>query len=390
MESTPPTKVLLILPHTGAGGDTQVIYNLLHALKSDFFEFHLLTRQRGSLHEDFRQFAQVYPFPIDDMPWTRRLLRRFMLPLYLFLKKRYGSFLLRKINPDIVYINTVNEHEFSQVALQSTKKIIVHIHEMGFVVTQRMRAQWITELLDRANTIISPAQAVSDFYRDVYGSDEGKMRLLHEVVNDTRIGTSPVNQNTLHDQLGLSEGTLLIGSVGSVIYRKGVDTFIQACARVKERCPEQKFMFLWLGGDHKTLANQPYYRALCKTIERENLASHFRFMPQTAEVGSFYANLDIFVLPSRMEAFPLVVLEALLAEKPVVAMDVAGVREVIDAETGYLVKEPTPEGLVEGIKYFMKNETRRAEVGRNGRTRVLENYEARVQVKKWLKILQNA
>ena len=389
MESTPRTKVLLILPHTGAGGDTQVIHNLLHALKSDSFEFHLLTHQRGSLHEDFRKFAQVHTFPIDNMPWTRRLLRRFLLPVFIFLKKGYGSYVLRKLNPDIIYINTVNEYEFSQVALQSPRKIIIHIHEMGFVVTQRMRAQWITELLDRAHTIISPAHAVSDFYRDVYGSDESKMRLLHEVVSDTRLGVSSVNQSTLRDQLGLPQGTLLIGSVGSVIYRKGVDTFIRACAILKQILPEQKFVFLWLGGDPKALKNQPYYRALCKTIEREDLASHFHFLPQTATVGSFYADLDIFVLPSRMEAFPLVVLEALLAEKPVVAMDVAGVREVINTETGYLVKDRTPEGLAEGIQYFMQNETRRTDAGQKGRSIVLERYEARVQVKKWLHILEN-
>ena len=389
MESTPPTRILMILPHTGAGGDTQVIYNLLHALHSDSYEFHLLTHQRGSLHEDFRQFAQVHTFPIDDMPWTRRLLRRFLLPIFIRLKKGYGSYLLRKIKPDIIYINTVNEHEFSQVALRSSRKVVVHIHEMGFVVTQRMRAQWIAELLDRAHTIISPAQAVSDFYRDVYGSDESKVRLLHEVVSDTRLGTPAIPKSSLREQLGLPEGTLLIGSVGSVIYRKGVDTFIRACAILKQKFPEQTFVFLWLGGDPKALKNQPYYRALCKTIEREDLTSHFRFLPQTATVGSFYADLDIFVLPSRMEAFPLVVLEALLAEKPVVAMDVAGVREAVDTETGYLVKDRTPEGLAEGIQYFMQNETRRIEAGQKGRSIVLEKYEAKVQVEKWLHILEN-
>ncbi len=388
MESTPPTRVLMILPHTGAGGDTQVIYNLLHASNSDSFEFHLLTHQRGSLHEDFRPFAQVHTFPIDNMPWIRRLLRRLAFPVFVRFKKMYGNYILRKINPDIVYINTVNEHEFSQVALRSSRKIIVHIHEMGFVVTQRMRAPWITGLVDRANILISPAQAVSDFYRDVYGSDESKMRLLHEVVSDTRLGTPAENQITFRDQLGLPQGTLLIGSVGSVIYRKGIDTFIRACAMLKESLPEQKFMFLWLGGDPKTLKNQTYYRALCKTIERENLASHFRFLPHTGTVGAFYADLDIFVLPSRMEAFPLVVLEALLAEKPVVAMDVAGVREVINADTGYLVKDCTPEGLAEGIQYFMQSETRRVAAGQKGRSIVLERYEARVQVKKWLHILE--
>ncbi|MBB5284971.1 glycosyltransferase involved in cell wall biosynthesis [Rhabdobacter roseus] len=126
---------------------------------------------------------------------------------------------------------------------------------------------------------------------------------------------------------------------------------------------------------------------MLKTIEREGLSSYFQFLPYTSEVNDFYSQLDIFVLPSRMEAFPLVVLEAFLVEKPVVAMDVAGVREVVDAETGYLVKDRTPEGLAEGILYFLESEERRREAGRKGRQRVLENFEAQVQVKKWFDIL---
>lgn len=376
-----------MLPHTGSGGDTQVIYNLLYALQPDSFEFHFLTYQRGDLHTEFAQFGHLYTFPVDDTNWTRRLLRRFFMPVFKSSKQWYGRYLINRINPDVLYVNTVNENEFSQAALRSGKKLIVHPHEMGFVVTQRMRPEWIKELLERAEAIISPAQAVTEFYRDVYGTETKKMHLIHETVSDRRL-RSHNRRGNLREKLNIGPGTLLIGSVGSVIYRKGADIFLRTCSIIREKLPNQKFVFVWLGGQPDVQEKQPFYRALQESIRRENLTSQFIILPHSNDIGNFYAHLDIFVLPSRMEAFPLVVLEAFLAEKPVVAMDVAGVREVIDAETGYLVKDSTPEGLAEGILYFMSSEERRREAGRKGRQRVLEEFEAKVQAPRWLEILK--
>ncbi len=388
MPEVPAKKILIILPHTGSGGDARVILNLLAALPSHAIEFHILTSQRGDLHHDFARYAQLHTFPLDDTPLIRRILRRFFMSLFAGLKKWYGGHSIRKLDPDVLYVNTVNEHEFSQAALASGRKLVVHPHEMGFVVTQRMRSDWIRALLSRAHTVVSPAVAVADFYRDVYGIDEAKMRVIHETVGDARLQELPTGQN-LRERLGIDASTLLVGSVGSVIYRKGVDTFLNACLILREKLPEQQLVFVWMGGNPEVLDKQPYFQALKQSIARHGLADGFRLLPHAADVADFYAELDIFVLPSRMEAFPLVVLEALLAEKPVVAMDVAGVREVVDSETGYLVKDRTPEGLAEGILHFAGSEVLRRRAGSAGRKRVLTNFESSILAPKWLQILES-
>jgi glycosyltransferase involved in cell wall biosynthesis len=65
------------------------------------------------------------------------------------------------------------------------------------------------------------------------------------------------------------------------------------------------------------------------------------------DVRSHVRSFDIFVLPSRFEGFPLAVLEALLAEKPVVAADVGSVSEaVIPGETGFLVPPDDAGALI--------------------------------------------
>ncbi|TDB63470.1 glycosyltransferase family 4 protein [Arundinibacter roseus] len=383
-----PRKVLVILAHTGSGGDTQSIFNLLSVLSLEGFDFHFLSYQRGVTHTNFQRFGKIYTFPLDEKPLVRRIMRRFFLSTFEWLKNRYGRYLIKKLNPDFVYLNTVNENEFSSAAVQSGRRFVVHIHEMGFVVTQRMRPAWIETLVNKAELVISPAQAVSEFYQDVYGLQKDKIRLIYETVDAVRLedhnpGTS---FRAAHN---IPENAILVGAAGSVIYRKGVDLLVNACAEIQQLRPEQPCLFLWLGGYPDELQRQPFFRSIQKSIARKNLSEHFRFLPYTPQVSDFYGHLDIFVLPSRMEAFPLVVLEALLKEIPVVAMDVAGVREVIDQQTGYLVKDQSSEGLAEGIRYFLESQDRRKTAGKQGRARVLEQFEARVQAPKWLHLLQN-
>lgn len=388
----PNKKVLIILSHTGSGGDSQVILNLLSEINTNTYQYFILCYQKGSYHSYFQQLAQVYTFPLDNKPFFRRIVRRVALPLFKYLKQKYCKWLIYRIKPDLIYINTVTQNEFSEAALEQSLKIITHIHELDFVVTQRMSENWIKKLLSKSQIVISPAQAGTDFYENVYNVDVSKVRLLHETVSLQRLtSNSKVN---LRQILDISDDTVIVGGAGSLIYRKGVDTFINSCKIVLETMatisPSTKILFVWQGGNPEVYSKQLYYKALSCTISRLNLNNSFIFLQNTTQMASFFSGIDMFALPSRSEAFPLVVLEALLFEKPVVAMDVGGVREVIDAETGYLVKDRTPEGLAEGILHFMQSEKRRIEAGRKGRNIVLEKYEAKVQVKKWLQILENA
>ncbi|CAG5007993.1 D-inositol-3-phosphate glycosyltransferase [Dyadobacter sp. CECT 9275] len=386
MQQNLKKKIIIILPHSGAGGDSQVILNLLYAnsASNEIFDFHLLINSAGELHDEFKRFAKVYTFPIDDYPLVRKILRRLSVLSFEWLKKKYYLSLINKLKPDLVYINTVNENELSQAVLSSGKKFAVHPHELDFVVTHRISDVWIENLVNYSAKIISPAHAAAIFYQDVYCAEKDKTVILHETVSDKRIHWN-LNNNT-KSTLRPSNDVLLIGGSGSIIFRKGVDTFIRACSIVRQQYTG-KIKFFWLGGQSNVYKKQIYFKSLVNLLKTENLLADFEFLPYTAQVGSFFNELDLMVLPSRIEAFPLVVLEAMLFEKPVVAMDVGGVREVVDEQTGYLVKDRTPEGLAKGIIHFLESEKLRKETGKRGRERVLKNFEAEVQVKKWLQIL---
>jgi glycosyltransferase involved in cell wall biosynthesis len=95
------------------------------------------------------------------------------------------------------------------------------------------------------------------------------------------------------------------------------------------------------------------------------------------DVRSHIRSFDVFVLPSRFEGFPLVVLEALLVERPVVATDVGSVGEaVIPGETGLLIPPDDPSALAAAIGQLLDDAELGRRLGAHGRHLVLSRFTA--------------
>jgi glycosyltransferase involved in cell wall biosynthesis len=90
---------------------------------------------------------------------------------------------------------------------------------------------------------------------------------------------------------------------------------------------------------------------------------------------ALFADHDLFVLPSANEAFPLVVLEAMMWALPVVATRVGAVDEiVIDGETGAVVPAGDSESLARALERYLTDPELRAAHGARGRARFSENF----------------
>lgn len=92
---------------------------------------------------------------------------------------------------------------------------------------------------------------------------------------------------------------------------------------------------------------------------------HRGLQPQSAELVRLYRDADLFVLPTRGDCFPQVIAEALACGLPVVATDVGGISEMVDAGVnGWLVPPQSPRDLAGAIESLVNDESLREHMGR--------------------------
>jgi glycosyltransferase involved in cell wall biosynthesis len=150
----------------------------------------------------------------------------------------------------------------------------------------------------------------------------------------------------LRSELGLAPTDRVIAFVGQVIEVKGVEDYLFMAASLLRRDPAYRFLIV---GDDRQAG--PSYRV--RTEDRAaalGIAAACRFTGYRDDVWELLHLSDVVVVPSRVDPFPNVVLEAGAAARPVVATRVGGIPEMIrDGETGLLVPPRNPEALSEAV-----------------------------------------
>lgn len=177
--------------------------------------------------------------------------------------------------------------------------------------------------------------------------------------------------------LGVPDGAPLLVVAGLLNVAKGQDLALRALA---EPC---------LAGAHLLLAGHGELRAAWEALARElGVAERAHFLGWREDVPRLFSAADVVLLPSRWEAMPYAVLEAMAAERPVVATAVDGAREVVqEGVTGRLVPCEDPRALARATADVLALEPRRrAELGVAGRASVLRRYTARGMAKRLIDV----
>jgi glycosyltransferase involved in cell wall biosynthesis len=171
----------------------------------------------------------------------------------------------------------------------------------------------------------------------------------------------------LRRQIGLADGTILIGSAGRVTAQKDPATFLKAAAKSLERGTNAHFA--WAGNGDLL----PESRRLARSL---GIEQHVSFLGYCPDLRPFLDAIDIFALTSRYESFGYVTCEAMAMCKPVVATNVSGSNElVLHGETGYLVDVADPQGLAMALEDLAADRELRRRMGEAGHARAWKNYD---------------
>jgi len=107
------------------------------------------------------------------------------------------------------------------------------------------------------------------------------------------------------------------------------------------------------------------------------------------EVREFLESINIYALITGMDLAPLTLKEAQLMEKPVIATDVGGDKEMmIDKKTGFLVREGNPDDIIDKISYILDNEQVAPELGKEGSKFIKEQFNWKRVAENFLRIIE--
>ena len=145
----------------------------------------------------------------------------------------------------------------------------------------------------------------------------------------------------LRAELGVEEGTLLIGAAGHVTRRKGFDVLVDAFARA--RLPAARLVVVGDG---------PELQALRWRAVEQGVADRVHWLGRRGDVARVLAGCGVFVLSSRNEGMANVMLEAMAAGTPVIAGDVSGVRTALGEDAGWIVPPGDADALAAALRDF--------------------------------------
>ncbi len=168
----------------------------------------------------------------------------------------------------------------------------------------------------------------------------------------------------MRNQLGIAPEAVLIGQIGSLTPRKGVDLFVEAALRLAAQFDGLHFV---LAGEAPS-AYATYKQACLRRVQSLQAAGRFHTPGWVDDVPNLLHSLDVLVLPSRMEGFGLIVAEAAAAGVPVVRTASGGHDETtIDGETGFIVPVDDLDALVARLHQLICDADLRQRMGQAAR-----------------------
>lgn len=194
-------------------------------------------------------------------------------------------------------------------------------------------------------------------------------KVIHNGINLNRfpLRTDEAERRRCRDALGLQPGCIAILNVGTLCDRKSQLDLVEAFSVLPDEI-SSCVQILLVGDDRGDYADALKKRCRLLPIHsRERV----RVVPPTESIASFYAAADLFILNSKVESFPLVVLEAMAFGLPIITTPVFGVCEQVVEGENALFYPPGDSGvLAKQIEQLVSDDARRLRMAESSRQRM--------------------
>ena len=243
---------------------------------------------------------------------------------------------------------------------------------------------WLARLTDR---VIVLSDHVGRYMRDRGHVPTRRLRRVYYGITPDA-GTVPAaTRAAVRAEFGVPADAPLLLTIGRLDPQKGHLDLLAALRHVAAVLPSVRLIVA--GAPQQ--ASAAYAQALRTAAAAPELAGRIHWAGHRDDVPDLLAACDIVVQPSHWEGFGLVLVEAMAAQRPVVATAVSAIPEVVhDGETGLLVPPHDPPALARALLRLCGDPAWRARLGAAGAARVQAHFTAARMVRETLAVYAEA
>jgi glycosyltransferase involved in cell wall biosynthesis len=246
---------------------------------------------------------------------------------------------LRKFQPDVVQSHIPEDDLLASDGVRRTgiglhvpliHSLQFHLHRERMDWRGRARLRMFRKMLRRTHTVWAVSGAVARAVEQQAGFPAERITVLHNGV-DLRAYQGLPGLTAARQALGFTgDGPLVLG-VGRLHPAKNFPLLVRASRAVLAARPDTRFALVGEGDERSKIEAE---------IAAQGVGHAWTLLGQRSDIPQCLAAASVFIQPSDWEGFPVAVIEAMAAERTVIATDVAGVGEVLqDNENGLLIPQ---------------------------------------------------
>lgn len=357
--SQPRLTVAHFLPWAGVGGVEIATLRVIEATRDRFDHVAFCLEGGDAVQQLFLNAGlQIFSYDPPD-PSLRRGLK------FLAESKRIAR-AIRRAGAQIVHFADVNAAYHNGLAAQlAGARRICHVR----VSNPRLSVRLKLGMLPVQSYVFVSREAMETFAIPLAPR---RKRVVYDAI-DIPEGDCTKTSTATRRELGIPDSAPIVGMLARVSPQKDYFTLADAAVEILARFPETRFLIV---GDNANVdLNRAHYLEVMERLRQFGIASKFIFAGHRDDVRPFISVMDIAVLPTHREGFPLSILETMSYAKPVIATAVGGIPEIIvPGLNGYLHQHENSQELAASVIDLIANPEKARQMGLAAREHVRTNY----------------